>query len=165
MHTSPHTAGLCARVGGSRPYAYPPPHEAIGATYPIVNGVRFISVNPSHLLKVAFPLGSALPPSPALVIVGCFFLNQFHSKSLPKSRRRYGGSVGESSRGEVGNGDQAVVATRRAHHLRQTAANAGGFRSVVSPSSPRSARTSSSSTLATSRLAPPQRQECARCDV
>ena len=42
------------------------------------------------------------------------------------------------------------MATRRAHNLRGAAADVGGFRSGVSPSSPRSARTSSSSTLATS---------------
>ncbi len=46
-----------------------PPHGMIGATYPIIKEVRFIPVNPSPLLKVALPLGSSLPPSPALVIV------------------------------------------------------------------------------------------------
>ena len=62
MHTSPQ-AGLRARGGGFAPIRLPAPHGTIGATYPIVNGVRFIPVNPpSPLLKVALPLGSALLP-------------------------------------------------------------------------------------------------------
>ena len=69
MYTSPHAAGLRARVGGSRPYAYPPPHGTIGATYPIVNGVRFIPVNPPLLKVVLLPIESALPPIPTFMIV------------------------------------------------------------------------------------------------
>ena len=69
-HLIPHAVGLRARVGGSRLYAYrlPAPHETSGATYPIVNRVRFIPVNPP-LLKVALPLGSALPLIPTFMTV------------------------------------------------------------------------------------------------
>ena len=55
-HLTPRGGSSCAR-GRFASIRLPAPHGTIGATYPIVNGVRFIPVNPSLLLKVALPLG------------------------------------------------------------------------------------------------------------
>ena len=66
-HLTPRGGSSCAR-GGFASIRLPAPHGTIGATYPIVNGVRFIPVNPSLLLKVALPLGSAFPPVPTFLV-------------------------------------------------------------------------------------------------
>ncbi len=55
-------------MGGSRPYPYPLPHGTIRATNLIINEVGFIPVNPSPLLKVVLPLGSALSPVPTFLV-------------------------------------------------------------------------------------------------
>ncbi len=73
MHTSPHGAAslVLMRAWGVRVHTLtrPPPWDDQSHHYPIVNGVRFIPVNPSPILKVALPLGSALPFIPTFMIV------------------------------------------------------------------------------------------------
>ena len=66
-HLTPRGGSSCAR-GRFASIRLPAPHGTIGATYPIVNGVRFIPVNPSPLLKVALPLRNAFPPVPTFLV-------------------------------------------------------------------------------------------------
>ena len=66
---TPHpTRRVFVRAWKVRVHTLTRPHGTIGATYPIINGVRFIPVNLSPLLKVALPLRNAFPPVPTFLV-------------------------------------------------------------------------------------------------